>query len=135
MNSKTKQQVCLEFCFWLEKPPRDDSIALLKNAFGDECQSNSSFKKWHKEFKNGRKSVQDAPWCGRPKTLLTEINTSTVTSYIEDDQHLSASTLASPRLLERVRLAYLRCNPQNMTSLICRCTECTHTQYVLVRYG
>ncbi len=31
------------------------------------------------------------------------------------------------RLLQRVSLAHLRCKPQNMMSLICHCTECTHT--------
>ncbi len=35
----------------------------------------------------------------------------------------------------RVRLAHLRCNLQNMTSLVCHRTECTHTQYVPVFYG
>ncbi len=39
-----------------------------------------------------------------------------------------------PRL-QRVRLAHLRCNPQNMSSLVCHCTECIHTQYAPVRYG
>ncbi len=39
------------------------------------------------------------------------------------------------RLLQRVRLTHLRCNLQNMTSLVCHCTICTHTQYAPVRYG
>ncbi len=43
--------------------------------------------------------------------------------------------VARLRLLQRVRLAYLRCNLQNMTSLVCHCTVCTHTQYAPVRYG
>ncbi len=34
----------------------------------------------------------------------------------------------------RVRLAHLRCNLQNMTSLVCHCMECTHTQYAPVCY-
>ncbi len=42
---------------------------------------------------------------------------------------------SNPRLLQRVRLAHLRCKPQNMTSLVCHCTECTRTQYAPVRYG
>ncbi len=37
--------------------------------------------------------------------------------------------------IQRVRLAHLRCDPQNMTSLVCHCTECTHTQYAPVHYG
>ncbi len=42
--------------------------------------------------------------------------------------------IISPRLLQRVRLDHLRCNLQNMTSLVCHCTKCAHTQYVSVRY-
>ncbi len=41
------------------------------------------------------------------------------------------------RLLQRVRLAHLRRNLQNMTSLVCHCAKCTHTQqtqYAPVRY-
>ncbi len=43
--------------------------------------------------------------------------------------------LCTPRLLQRVRLVHLWCNPQNMTSLVCHYTECTHTQYAPVHYG
>ncbi len=39
------------------------------------------------------------------------------------------------RILQRVRLAHLRCNAQNMTSLVRHCTECTNTQYPPVCYG
>ncbi len=73
MNSKTKQHLCIEFCIWLEKTPKE-AIALLKEAFGDECLSNLSTKKWHKEFKDGRKSVYNASQSGRSRTLVTEIN-------------------------------------------------------------
>ncbi len=39
-------------------------------------------------------------------------------------------------LLQRVWMAHLRCNLQNMTSLVCHCTKCTHTQYAPpVSYG
>ncbi len=34
--------------------------------------------------------------------------------------------LVWPRLLQRVRLAHLWCNAQNMTSLVRHCTKCTH---------
>ncbi len=84
MNSKTKQDVYIKFCVWLEKPSQE-TIALLKKAFRDECLSNASIKKWHKEFKDGRKSVHDAQWCGRWRTLVTKINTNTVASIIEDN--------------------------------------------------
>ncbi len=51
-----------------------------------------------------------------------------------------ASTVLSvlhlhPRLLQRVRLGHLRCNSQNMTSLVCHSNKCTRTQYALLRCG
>ncbi len=57
--------------------------------------SNLSIKKWHKEFKDGEKSLHDAPRWGRPRTLVTEINTNTVASVVEDDEHLSTRTLVT----------------------------------------
>ncbi len=61
----------------------------------NKCLSNSSFKKWHKEFKDGRRSLQNAPQCGRPRTSVTEINTNTVASIIENDRHLFTGKLTS----------------------------------------
>ncbi len=43
--------------------------------------------------------------------------------------------ISSSRLLQRVKLAHLRCNPQYIMWLVCHCTECTHTQYAPVRYS
>ncbi len=60
-------------------------IMLPKKAFRDKCLSNLSIKKWHEEFKYGRNSVHDAPQCGSPRTMMTEINTNTAVSIIEDD--------------------------------------------------
>ncbi len=94
MNLKTKPHFCIEFCVQLEKMPKE-TIMLPKKAFGDECLSNLSIKKWHKELKDGQKSVHDAPRCGGPCTLATEINSNTVVSIIEDNRHLSTRTLAS----------------------------------------
>ncbi len=97
MNLKTKQRVCIEFFFWLEKTSREMIVLLKKSlgdkflnnssikTLGDKCLSNSSVRKWHKEFKDGRNSVHDAPQCGMPRTLVTEINTNTI-----------ARTFASP---------------------------------------
>ncbi len=56
---KQSRTFALNFPLNLKKSP--ETIVLLKKAFGDACLSNSSNKKWHKEFKDGRKSVHDAP--------------------------------------------------------------------------
>ncbi len=90
MNLRTKQHVCIEFCIWLEKTPKE-KVVILKTAFGDKCRSNLNIKKWHKEFKDSRKSVHSVPGCGRPRTLVTKINTNTVASIIEDDRHFLSS--------------------------------------------
>ncbi len=82
------------FVFGLKKTSKE-TIALLKKASGDKCLSNLSITKWHKEFKDGWKSVHHVPRCGRPRTLVTEINTNTIASIIEDERHLSTRTLVS----------------------------------------
>ncbi len=53
MNLKTKQHICIEFCIWFEKNHAKETIWSLKKAFEDKRRSNSSIKKWHKEFKDG----------------------------------------------------------------------------------
>ncbi len=85
MNSKTNQHICTEFCIICEKTPKE-MIALLKKDPRDEYLSNSSIKKLHKEFEGSRKSVHDAPRCGSPRTLVTEMKTNTMASFIEDDR-------------------------------------------------
>ncbi len=80
-----------------------DTIVLPKKAFENECLSNSSIKKWHKEFKDGQKSIHDAPQCGRPRTSTNEGNTDTIASIIGDDRHLSTRTL--PSLLNILKMS------------------------------
>ncbi|XP_031639698.1 protein GVQW3-like [Contarinia nasturtii] len=41
---------------------------MLKKAFGDETLSGRNVYKWHKQFKEGRESVEDEERSGRPST-------------------------------------------------------------------
>ncbi len=60
---KPSNMFALNLTFGLEKTS-EETIAFLKKTFGYKCLSNSSIKKWHKEFKDGRKSVYDTLLCG-----------------------------------------------------------------------
>ncbi len=71
---KPSSTYALKFVFGLKKTTKKP-IALPKKVFRDKCRSNSSIKKWHIELKDDWKSVHNAPQCGRPRTLMIEINT------------------------------------------------------------
>ncbi len=46
----------------------------------------------------------------------------------------SAHRCIRTKVITKSKVAHLWCNPQNMTSLVCHSTECTHTQYAPVCY-
>ncbi len=119
-NAKTKQHVWIEFSIWLEKTP-EEMIMLLKKTFGDECLSKLSIKKWHKEFKDSWKSVHNGPQCSGPRTSVTEIDTNTVVSVIEDDRHLSARIGES---LEHVKnVSELNTDAETQNEIFVRCVS------------
>ena len=41
--------------------------------------------KWVRRFNDGRESIENAPWVGRPVSVLTEKNVATVKTLIEED--------------------------------------------------
>ncbi len=98
-------------CSALENAQRGNCVT-EKWAVRGKCASNSSIKKWHKEFKDSQKSVHNAPQCGRPRTLVTEINTKTVASIIKDDRHLS--NRISTSLLNMLKMSVKRILTQEL---------------------
>ncbi len=64
------------------------------------------------------------------KCVYYMLNECSVTAYYH-----SLHSYVAAEVIQRVRLAHLRCNPQNISSLVCHCTKCTHTQYTPVCYG
>ena len=49
-----------------------ETFEMSRTAFGEQCLSCARIFEWHKRFKEGRDSVDDIPWSGRPTTSKTD---------------------------------------------------------------
>jgi len=58
---------------------------LLRTAYGDAVLSSAQVLRWHKAFKNGRKSVEDEQHAWRPSTSRTENNVACVKAVLDRD--------------------------------------------------
>ena len=45
----------------------------------------ATVSKWVRQFNDGRESIENDPWVGRPVSVLTEKNVATVKTLIEED--------------------------------------------------
>lgn len=72
-----------------------DVLAQLQSVFGERAPSQASIYRWHKEFTCGaRDSVKDRPHPGRPLSLRTSENISSVYDFIQDQPKSSVRCIA-----------------------------------------
>jgi len=71
MLEEQEQRVCIKFCVKLGRNGAE-TFEMLRTAFDEQCLSHARIFKWHKRFKEGRDSVDDNPWSGRPTTSKTD---------------------------------------------------------------
>ena len=57
----------------------------LQKVYGNGALKYATVFKWVRRFNNGRESVENDPWVGRPVSVLTENNVATVKTLIEED--------------------------------------------------
>ena len=65
-----EERYAIKFCFKLGKNTTE-TYGMLQTAFGPSCMNRASDFKWHKRFKEGRKSVRNDERCGRSKEVNT----------------------------------------------------------------
>ncbi len=87
-DASAKQRCAIKFCVRLKKTP-SETTTLLKKAFGKETIGDSKIRWWHKAFAYGQESVEFEARDGAPQTVVTATNINTITTVIEEDQHLS----------------------------------------------
>jgi len=71
MSEEQEQRLCIKFCVKLERNDVE-RFEMLRTAFGEQCLSRACIFEWHMRFKEGRDSVDDNPWSGRPTTSKTD---------------------------------------------------------------
>jgi hypothetical protein len=70
MAGVREQRTCIKFCFKLNKTAAEIH-RMLKEAFGEQPLSQGRTFEWFKRFKDGRESVEDDEYSGRPSTCTT----------------------------------------------------------------
>ncbi|XP_050547198.1 protein GVQW3-like [Daktulosphaira vitifoliae] len=70
METIEEKRVYVKFCFKLRKSS-SGTFELLKQAFGDDVLSRTTFFEWFNRFKEGRTSIEDNERSVRPSTSKT----------------------------------------------------------------
>jgi len=66
----------------------------MKQTYGDNAPSYNLVKRWHREFKHGRKSVETAPRTGRPPSATDEASVRQVEAAILEDRRITIRQIA-----------------------------------------
>ena len=66
----------------------------MKETYGDDAPSYDLVKRWHREFKHGRKSVETAPKPGRPSSAIDEASVRQVEAAILEDRRITIRQIA-----------------------------------------
>ena len=59
---------------------------MIQEAYGDQALSKTRVFEWHKKFKDGQESLEDAPRAGRPSTSKTDVNHNTIDAMLQEDR-------------------------------------------------
>lgn len=71
MSDLIEQRSAIKFCLRNEFSAAE-TLRMLQKAFGDSTMSQKNVYKWYKDFKEGRKRVDDLERSGRPSTSTDE---------------------------------------------------------------
>lgn len=82
--------------FFVEKGESlSDTFMEIQNVYGDESPNYGYVKRWHREFRLGRQSVENAPRSGRPLEIDFSGLKGPVTRRIQEDRTISIEMIAS----------------------------------------
>ena len=91
--------------------PPTEIHADLQNVYGNGALKYATVCKWLRRFNDGRESIENDPWVGRPVSVLTEKNVATVKMLIEEDAHYTMQEIDRSYMndLGYIRSARARC--------------------------
>ena len=69
--------------------------------YGDNAMKKTAVYKWVKRFSEGRKSVTDEEWSGRPATSRTEENIAKVRQIVRENRRLTVRSIADEVNIDR----------------------------------
>jgi len=93
MQRSLEQRYAIKFWVKLGKSGFK-TLQLLRTAYGDAVLSSAQVLRWHKAFKDGRKSVEDEQSTRRPSTSSIENSMVRVKAVLDRDRPLSVPLMA-----------------------------------------
>jgi transposase len=90
---KSEYRAVIKFLTLEGKPPKEIHERMM-NVYRELCPAYSTVKKWAKEYKHGRESLQDNPSSRRPSTSITEENVDAVLQLIKADSRVTIEKIA-----------------------------------------
>ena len=88
-----EQRYTIKFCVKLQKT-KQETYAMLKDAYGDEQMSKATFYRWLKRFYQGYEQVKDEPRSGAPKNARKEENIQEVKKIVLKDRRSSVRMIS-----------------------------------------
>lgn len=70
------------------------TFRILQEVYGDDCLSKTRVFEWHKQFREGRESIEDKDHARRPRTARTPVIIQKVRDCIAKDQNASTRMIA-----------------------------------------
>ena len=84
MQRSLEQRYAIKFCVKLGKSG-SETLQVLRTAYGDAVLSSAQALRWHKEFKDGRESVEDGQRAWRPSTSRTGNSVARMKAVLDSD--------------------------------------------------
>jgi len=91
---KIRQRCVTEFCVKLGKSG-NETLEMLRQAYGGETVSLAAVFQWWRHFKNGNTRVIDKARSGRPSTVVTDVNIAKAVELLENDRRLTLRELST----------------------------------------
>jgi transposase len=71
-----------------------ETFQMLNQAYREDCMSRTQCYEWFKRFKEGRRSVSEDPWPGRPSTSTDDDHIERVRAVIRGNRRLTVQEVA-----------------------------------------
>jgi len=101
MEKRNLEQRCaIKFCVKINENATE-IYEKLKTTYGEHVVSRTQVFRWHKEFLDGRESVEEEPRSGRPCTSKTDENMTKVRDLVRSGRRLTVRMISSVLNLNR----------------------------------
>ena len=89
-----EERYIIKLCFKLGKNATE-TYGMLQTAFRPSCMNRASVFKWHKRFREGKKSLRDDERCRRSKEVRTPELIGQIKNFLDKNRRVSIETISA----------------------------------------